>query len=123
MSRSALFVVDIQHELAKDPKTKIPHAERVCSAGDKILATARNIIDSYRDSAQPSPSMIVFVQHDEKPEDGTLVKGSEAWKLVYEPRPGVDEEILVAKTTRESSEPLSGQRCPGVNVENIGATG
>lgn len=95
MSRSALFVIDIQGELAIDPKTRIPHADRIKSAGDKILAAARSIIDSFRDKGEQSPSIIVFVQH----EDETLVKGSEPWKLMFEPRDGVNEESLVAKTT------------------------
>lgn len=100
MSRSALFVIDIQRELAQDPKTRIPHAERVCSAGEKILAAAREIVDSYRVTGQQSPSIIVIVQHEEKPEEGTLVRGTEPWKLVFEPRDGVKEERLVSKTTR-----------------------
>lgn len=97
MSRSALFVIDIQGELAIDPKTRIPHAERIKSAGTKILAAARNIIDSFRDKGEQSPSIIVFVQHEDK----TMVKGSDLWKLVFDPRDGVSEEILVAKTTSE----------------------
>lgn len=101
MPRSALFVVDIQRELALDPKTRIPHAERICAAGDKILIAARDIIDSYRNKTQESPSIIVFVQHEEKPEQGTLVRDTEPWKLVFEPRAGVKEEILVSKTTRK----------------------
>lgn len=101
MPRSALFVIDIQRDLAQDPKTRIPYAERVCAAGDKILVAARAIIDSYRIKAQESPSVIVFIQHEETPENGTLVRGTEPWKLVFEPRGGVKEEVLVAKTTRE----------------------
>lgn len=101
MPRSALFVIDIQRELAQDPKTRIPHAERVCSAGEKIIAAARNIIDSYRHKDQQLPSIIVFVQHEEKVDEGTLVRDTEPWKLVFEPRDGVNKEILVAKTTRE----------------------
>lgn len=97
MSRSALFVVDIQHELALDPKTRIPHAERICSAGEKILTSARGIIDSYRVAGQQSPSIIAIVQHEEEPEGGTLVRGTEPWKLVFEPRDGVKEELLIAK--------------------------
>ncbi|KAJ4386594.1 hypothetical protein N0V93_009492 [Gnomoniopsis smithogilvyi] len=104
MPRSALFVVDIQRELAQDPKTRIPHAERVCFAGDKILVAARAIIDSYRQRTQESPSIIVFVQHEERPEEGTLVRDTEPWKLVFEPREGVTEEILVHKTTRDTFE-------------------
>lgn len=101
MPRSALFVVDIQRELALDPKTRVPHAEKICAAGDKILVAARDIIDSYRTKGQESPSIIIFVQHEEKPEQGTLVRDTEPWKLVFEPREGVEEEVLVGKTTRE----------------------
>lgn len=98
MSRSALFVIDIQGENAKDSETRIAHAERITFAGGKILSAARSIIDSFRDRGQQSPSIIVFVQH----EDETMVKGSNPWKLVFSPRDGVSEEILVAKTTSKS---------------------
>lgn len=101
MTRSALFVIDIQRELAQDPKTRIPHADRVCAAGEQILVAARSIVDAYRSKDQQSPSIIVFVQHEEKAGEGTLVRDTEPWKLVLEPRDGVDDEILVAKTTRE----------------------
>lgn len=74
MPRSALFVIDIQRELAQDPKTRIPHAERLCSAGEKIIAAARDIIDEYRNQSRESPSIIVFIQHEEKAGEGTLVR-------------------------------------------------
>lgn len=112
MTRSALFVIDIQRELADDPKTQIPHTDRIRSAGDKILLAARDIIDQYRTAQKKSPSVIVFVQHEEKPEQGTLVRDAEPWKLVFEPRSGVQEERLVAKTTRntfESNPDLAGK--------------
>lgn len=101
MSRSALFVIDIQRELAQDPKTRMQHAERVCSAGENIIEAARKIIDSYRNKNQQSPSIIVFVQHEEIAVEGTLVRDTEPWKLVFEPRDSVSEEILVSKTARE----------------------
>ncbi|KAL2694631.1 hypothetical protein Neosp_001216 [[Neocosmospora] mangrovei] len=93
---SALFVIDIQHDLARDPKTEIPHAARIRDAGEVILSAARGI--SQTGGAQ-SP-LIVFVQHEEPPEEGPLVKGSEPWKLVFEPQTNNSREILVSKTTR-----------------------
>lgn len=98
MSRSALFVIDIQGELAVDPKTRIPHVECIKpTAGDKILAAARAIIDSFRHKGAQSPSIIVFVYH----EDETMMEGSDPWRLIFDPRDGVEEEILVAKSTSE----------------------
>lgn len=100
-TRSALFVIDIQNDLATDEATRIPHAARIRSAGDEILSVARKIIDSYRVRQEKSPSIIVFVQHEETPESGPLVCGSTPWELVFNPRPDVPEEILVAKTVRK----------------------
>jgi nicotinamidase-related amidase len=93
--RSALFVIDIQNELAADPQTEIPHASRVREVGGKILSAARGL------AALPGkmPTLIVFVQHEEPPEDGTLIRGSEAWKLVFNPLADADCEILIAKNT------------------------
>lgn len=104
MPRSALFVIDIQRELAHDPKTRIPHAERVCSASERILSAARGIIDAYRCREQQSPSIIVVVQHEEEPAKGNLVRGTEPWRLMFEPRDGVQEEVLIAKKTRNTFE-------------------
>lgn len=101
MPRSALFVIDIQRELANDVSTRIPHADRIRAAGDKILTKARSIVDSFREKGEQSPSIIVYVQHEEDPKDGTLLRGTDPWKLVFRPRDGVAEEILVAKTTRK----------------------
>lgn len=113
MPRSALFVIDIQRELAYDPKTQIPHADRIRSAGEKILSAARGIIDQYRTAQKQSPSVIVFVQHEEKPDQGTLVRDTEPWRLVFEPRDGVQEERLVAKTTRQYFPRALGTHIPG----------
>jgi nicotinamidase-related amidase len=107
-SRTALFVIDIQNDLAINPKTRIPHADRLKGAADKVISTARAVIDAERkDGAKGTSGIIVFVQHDEPPESGNLVKGTEPWELVFSPREGVDEELLVLKTTRKFS-PASG---------------
>lgn len=99
MPRSALFVIDIQHFLAGDPKTSVPQADKLKAAGDKILSTVRPIIDRSRSKNETSPFIIVFVQHEEPAsDDGVLVRGSDPWKLVFNPRQGISEEILVHKT-------------------------
>lgn len=91
--RSALFVIDIQKDLALDPKTEIPHAERIRRAGAEILSSVRGI------EANPQP-VIVFVQHEESPDSGPLVKGSDPWKLVFENDPSRTNERLVSKNQR-----------------------
>ena len=101
---TALFIIDIQNDLATDPKTKIPHAGRVRAAGDEILSAARRVLDAQHSSnpqARPHP-ILFFVQHHEKPEEGPLVRGSDAWKLVFEPRRESHLEVVVHKTTRKS---------------------
>lgn len=91
--RSALFVIDIQKDLASDPKTQIPHAERIRRAGTDILSAVRGI------ETNPKP-IIVFVQHEESPDSGPLVKGSDPWKLVFENDPSKTNERLVSKNQR-----------------------
>ncbi|TVY76920.1 Dihydrolipoyllysine-residue succinyltransferase component of 2-oxoglutarate dehydrogenase complex [Fusarium oxysporum f. sp. cubense] len=92
---SALFVIDIQKDLASDDKTKIPHAKRIRDAGEQILEVARGI------AADPKP-IIVFVQHEESPESGPLVKGSKPWELVFENDPNNTRELLVSKNQRDT---------------------
>ncbi|KAF4961472.1 hypothetical protein FGADI_222 [Fusarium gaditjirri] len=92
---SALFVIDIQKDLASDDKTEIPHAERIRDAGEQILKVARGI------AADPKP-IIVFVQHEESPESGPLVKGSKPWELVFENDPNNTRELLVSKNQRDT---------------------
>ncbi|KPM42186.1 hypothetical protein AK830_g4426 [Neonectria ditissima] len=115
-SRTALFVIDIQKGLAANPKTEIPHAARIKDVGDKILLAARSLNASPE---KPAP-LIVFVQHEETPDDGDLVNGSESWKLVFTPQAGADNEILVSKTTRDTfvSQPQLAER---LKAEGIGS--
>jgi nicotinamidase-related amidase len=117
MSRTALFVIDIQNDLATDPKTRIPHAQRIQDAGTQILAAARSYIDRHtsksadKDSSSNSapPLSIVFVQHSEPASSGALVAGSEPWQLVFAPRTTTSSdddddktEMLVGKTTPDT---------------------
>ncbi|ORY18337.1 Isochorismatase-like protein [Clohesyomyces aquaticus] len=101
MSRTGLFVIDIQADMASDPSTEIPHASRIRDAATQILAKARTTIDSARAKNENPGLRIVFVQHEEQPEEGPLVKGTMAWELVFKPREG---EEIVGKTTRDTFE-------------------
>ncbi|PWY67947.1 Isochorismatase hydrolase [Aspergillus heteromorphus CBS 117.55] len=124
-SRKALFVIDIQNELATDPKTRVPHAARVTAATEGILQAARSVIDAHLAQDQRSPCLIVFVQHEESGDDATMLKGSEAWELVFTPRPEVGEEILVAKNTGNTfkSNPGLAARLRAAGVTEIIAVG
>jgi len=99
---TALFIIDIQKGVADDPEHEIPTAARIRKAASKILEMARQILDSTHtntttNTPPPPPPVIVFIQHEEPPEDGPLNRGSELWKLVFEPREGIAEEVLVQK--------------------------
>ncbi|TQV95686.1 isochorismatase hydrolase [Cordyceps javanica] len=117
MPRTALFVIDIQNELAGSPQTQIPGAARIRAAGERILATSRALADGTPENYgggggggigrvdDQKPGLTVFVQHEESPESGgTLVRDAEPWKLVFPPREGAADEILVAKTTHQLPE-------------------
>ncbi|KAM7183013.1 putative isochorismatase hydrolase [Rhypophila sp. PSN 637] len=98
---TALFIIDIQKDLALDEATQIPHAERVKNATKAILASARRILPHTKND------ILVFVQHHEPPERGPLQKGTTAWELVFEPtEEGLTsgKEILVGKDTRDTFE-------------------
>lgn len=96
-SRRALFVIDIQNELIADPETRIPNPERVIKASEEILKATRSIIDLNNN--RPSPWLIVFVQHEEFPPEGTMLRGSKPWELLFHLRANQEDEILVAKST------------------------
>ncbi|KAM3439532.1 hypothetical protein NHJ13734_003697 [Beauveria thailandica] len=126
MPRTALFVIDIQNELAGHPQTEVPGAARIRAAGSQILRSSRALADAAAAAAatppdqQQKPALTVFVQHEEKPESGTLVRGAEPWKLVFPPREDAADEILIAKTTRVDhiafglqSECCVGETCKG----------
>lgn len=97
MASTALFVIDVQVELARS-STEIPHAKRIRDTGEAILTKARASIDAARSSGQQPSLEIIIVQHEEGPE-GTLIRGSEAWELVFPPKDG---ERLVQKDVGES---------------------
>lgn len=94
MPPTALFVVDIQFELASDPETEIPKAAEIRWAGAAILTKARSAID---DGSKTPRLEIIVVQHEELPDEGTLVRGSRAWELVFPPRDGQTLERKVTK--------------------------
>lgn len=106
MPRTALFVIDIQNELAGHPQTEVPGAVRIRAAGSQILRISRALADAAAATATPpdqqqKPALTVFVQHEGSPKSGgTLVRGAEPWKLVFPPREDAADEILIAKTTR-----------------------
>lgn len=90
MSGTALFVIDIQNGLANST-TEIPHAPRIRQAAETILNTVRG-------KASPGGNPDIFiVQHEESPESGDLVRGTELWELVFSPR-GDDEKVLSKHT-------------------------
>ena len=99
MGRTALFVIDIQADLAQDPRTEIPHAARIRDVGTVILSKARTAIDNELSRGLDASLSIIIVQHHETPENGSLVKGSKPWELVFKPRN--EAERVVEKTTSE----------------------
>ncbi|OJJ42080.1 hypothetical protein ASPZODRAFT_105806 [Penicilliopsis zonata CBS 506.65] len=101
-SRRALFVIDIQNELIADPDTRIPTSERIIKASEEILNTAREALGL--NSPRKSPQIIVFIQHEEFPPEGTMLRGSKPWELFFPPRPSQEYEILVAKSTANTFE-------------------
>lgn len=127
MSKTALFVIDIQNELAHDDQTEIPRAAEIREAGGEILGWARSYIDEQR-GAKKEPSLkLVFVQHSdpEGEEESTLLQGSNAWKLVFEPRENDEAEQLVSKTTRDTfeSNPKLAERLKAEGISKIVAFG
>lgn len=102
MTRTALFVIDIQVDLAQSPTTEIPYASRIREAGIAILQRARQAIDISSECGKVPDLEIVFVQHEELPEKGPLLTGSKAWELVFKPREHNGWERLVEKDVRES---------------------
>lgn len=100
MPRTALFVIDIQNELAGNPETEVPSAARIRDVAGQILAASRALAGAPSRDGRDA-ALTVFVQHEEDPASGgSLVNGAELWKLVFPPKDGAADEILVAKTTR-----------------------
>jgi hypothetical protein len=70
--------------------TEIPDAARIRKAAETILKTVRA-------KASPRGSTDIFiVQHEESPESGDLVRGTEPWELVFPPQ---GDERLISKHT------------------------
>lgn len=102
-SPTALFVIDIQNDFFTNPELTIPDPKRIRTAGAAILKRARAKLDSAKsksgaaDDETEMPLRIIFVQHEEDEAEGPLVRGTEPWQLVFEPREG---ETIVGKTTK-----------------------
>jgi nicotinamidase-related amidase len=64
MARTALFVIDIQVELAQDATTEIPQAERIRGAGTRILERARQAINSASEHGRV-PDLETFSEREQ----------------------------------------------------------
>ncbi|KAJ5168397.1 uncharacterized protein N7482_003991 [Penicillium canariense] len=123
MARTALFVIDIQADLAQNPRTEIPYAARIRDVGAAVLSKARIAIDNELGRGLGANLSIIIVQHHETPENGSLVRGSKPWELVFKPRN--ETERIVEKTTRdtfESNQQLADQ-LKAEGIEEIVAIG
>lgn len=98
MAPTALFVIDIQKFLLGHQKTEIPQAQRIFEAATSILSKARSSIDASREKSQEPTLNIIIIQHEEGPESGSLVRGTEPWEVVFPPQEGDAAERLVSKT-------------------------
>ena len=102
---SALFVVDVQHNMVEGPWS-VPDSEG-------FLAKFADRIDQARQTGWP----VVFVQND-GPEGDVDVPGSEGWQLWFEPREG---DRVVRKTTQNvfESNPDLAQRLKDADIDTI----
>lgn len=100
MPPTALFIIDIQNNLATDSSTQIPHASRILSAGTQIIAAARQVVSDAKAAGSETPLSLYFIQHEEPATSGPLVRGSEPWKLVFEPIPERGEELIAKSTSK-----------------------
>jgi len=97
MPKTALFVIDIQDDLAGEGNPNAsPYAARVRAAGTEILKRARAAVDDAEKQKSASPLDLIFVQHDDT--EGPLIRGLDSWKLVFEPDKSRTTERLVSKT-------------------------
>ncbi|KAF2633151.1 Isochorismatase hydrolase [Macroventuria anomochaeta] len=103
MSRTALFVIDIQRALADSPGTEISHARRIRDAGASILDKVRANIDEAQSRGEAPGLEIIVVQHEETRDKGNLQLGTRAWQLVFPPHPS-PHETLVSKNIRDTFE-------------------
>ncbi|KAF9700977.1 hypothetical protein EKO04_000016 [Ascochyta lentis] len=99
MSRTALFTIDIQHSLTTPP-TSIPTAPRILHAATTLLSRTRHSIQTSRLQHLPPNLDLVIVQHEESPQTGCLVRGSQAWEVVFLHRESDGNEMLIAKRDR-----------------------
>jgi nicotinamidase-related amidase len=102
---SALFVVDVQHNMVDGPWS-VPN-----SAGFLAKFAAR--IEQARDAGWP----VVFVQND-GPEGDVDEPGSDGWQLWFTPEPG---DRVVRKTTQNvfESNPELAEALTHANIDTI----
>jgi hypothetical protein len=98
MAPTALFVIDIQKSMLGISETEVPHAQRLREAATSILSKARSSIDASRNAGEELALEIIVVQHEEDAGSGPLVRGTEAWEVVFPSRAGDTSERLVSKT-------------------------
>ena len=107
-TRTALFVVDVQEGIA-NATDGVPDAEQIKQAISSVINLARQHNDTLTGDEKDSEKLkIIFVQHDDKDPKAPLHRGKPTWNLVFQPRPGLDTEMLVSKNVRKYIQPQYG---------------
>lgn len=92
----ALFVIDVQVDLAQDPATQIADATELRAT----LSTVLHHVRSVNAGLQTPHVRLVFVQHNDRDADDALAMGKPGWQLVFAPLTA-DGDWLVHKSDRE----------------------
>lgn len=97
--KTALFIIDVQVDLADKADSEVPDAEAIREALNSLIKGVRD----YNQSVPSQKVQLIFVQHNDRDPKDPLAKGKFTWELVFKPK--VEEgDWYISKDVRDTFE-------------------
>ena len=118
-SRTALFVIDVQVDLAQKADSEVPDAEAIREALSNLIKGVRDYNDTEKTNAAQKVQL-VFVQHNDLDPEDPLAKGKPTWELVFKPNEH-EGDWYISKDVRDTfeSNPDLVRKMKRERIENV----
>lgn len=119
LHRSALFIIDVQVDIADQVDSEVPDASAIRETLDKLIKGVREHNHS-RVSNDSEKVQLIFVQHNDRNPEDPLAKGKPTWELVFKPNEH-EGDWYVTKDVRDTfeSNPDLSDRLKREGIQNL----
>ncbi|MCO5565769.1 hypothetical protein L7F22_019444 [Adiantum nelumboides] len=99
--KTALFIIDVQVDLAEKADSEVPDAEAIREALNSLIKGVRDY--NHNQSVTSQKVQLIFVQHNDRNPKDPLAKGKSTWELVFKPKEE-EGDWYISKDVRDTFE-------------------